>query len=221
MVLHANRKTSGVLVSVTNGELYLKDLLADKAGVNYVIPLGDSCGTNKTSMKALIAHIIGENEKSIVVPSFCSLHHLNNSTIWSLAIVMFGELLRTAHYLQGQSMTKVRDPQILKECTVSGENSDVKKDFFQAIELRRQEIGWRQYLELLMGQKGPFSGYDKSKKIDNLVKVAMRLYPNGLPSANDEFKMAYGATKDEYKSFFGALFVRVFPTPSTSTFFHR
>ena len=97
MVLPANRKTSGILGSVTHGNLYSEGLFSDNADVNYVILLGGSCATNKTSMKATIAQIIGHNGKSIVVPSFCSPHRLNNRTIWSLAIVMFGEILRTAH----------------------------------------------------------------------------------------------------------------------------
>ena len=73
---------------------------------------------------------------------------------------------------------------------------------------------------MITGQKGPFSGYDVSGRVNELAERAVFLFPMGFPSEDDdEFCLVEGTSISDYALFLTDLCVRTFPSPLIQRFY--
>ena len=151
----------------------------------------------------------------LVVPSFRNMRHIVNATKYSMRDLDFCLLPKTAHFAQWNSMRRVRNAAILAEESWGDLQDYLVCDFDKLV----HESLWAQYLEYVIGQKGPFSGYYTSGKLQQLVQDAMRLYPKGIPRYTDSFQPSYWAGRVDYGNFPTSIFCRVFHTPLPNRYF--
>ena len=109
----------------------------------------------------------------------------------------------------------------MRSCNFPGEASWEDLVEFSLCEFGRltNDALWTMYLEYVIGQKGPFSGYRASGEIQLLVQDAQRLYHRGVPKHGDTFQPAYGTAREDYGDFLTKISCRVFPTPLPNRYF--
>ena len=127
----------------------------------------------------------------------------------------FCSLLRLSRGIQYVSLRRVGDvvylTQIASECKLA--------PLSNADDIKRWTALWAEYIKLIVGQKGPFSGYDVSDRVNELAERATFLIPRGIPSEDDEFCLVEGTSISDYALFLTDLFARTFPSPLIQRFY--
>ena len=72
---------------------------------------------------------------------------------------------------------------------------------------------WSYVLEKIMRQGGPFAGAYKSDRLEELIDMAVRLYPDGIPDRALKWRIPEGVSVLEYAPFLSKIFTRTAPTP--------
>ena len=72
---------------------------------------------------------------------------------------------------------------------------------------------WSYVLEKVMRQGGPFGGEYKSEMFDEVVNIAMRLFPGGIPGRSRRWVIPEGVSLLEYGPFLRKVLRRTAPTP--------
>ena len=72
---------------------------------------------------------------------------------------------------------------------------------------------WYYILEKIMRQGGPFAGIYKSDQLEEVVNMAVKLFPNGVPDRRLRWKIPDGVTTSDYVAFLTKVFTRTVPTP--------
>ena len=210
----ADQKTFGLLGSLLSEETYTDELFADPERFRFIILSSDGCATNLSAIRFLTASFV-KNTRGIIVPSLCWLHIVCNATRWGLSIVDFCSLLRLAHAIQYSPSSRLDFSAHLSSIV-----SDVK---LQPL-VKDEDIAywtnlWVEYIGLILGQKGPFSGYDVSGQVREIATRAVFLYPRGIPFEDQDFCLVEGSAIHDYSVFLGKLFHRTFPSPLIQRFY--
>ena len=72
---------------------------------------------------------------------------------------------------------------------------------------------WGYFLEKIVRQGGPFAGYSSTENFERLLSTAVRLFPGGIPSRRQKWKVPDGVAPSEYGQFLKRVFVRTIPSP--------